>query len=275
MTMSAERTKPDVFYTMTPSVVVIKLVEHPVSLLILHYILIRKKVYPKFRISDIAKQLKKDDRTIRDNLKPLVELDLLALAGKIGAQYHEFNEDKYESYLRVNVFELAKNPFQELGGVPSQRTGGGGIPKNESSPLPKNGRVENKGEKKEKDEIKERAGESLASGSDLGLGEPLNAAGDCPAPIQDACSGVLVSASMIQHPPQADAKATALKNSTGHPGTSANGATGTMATSGGLRGAMPSPAERFARCLAKDWKTSRVLRRLHSYHGRRILENTL
>src|SRR5712671_5912500 len=92
------------YFTVTPSVVVFRLAEHPVSLLILQYVLIRRKIYPKFRVKDMAKQLKKDERTIRAALKPLRKLELVVLKGEPGTQYYEFNQSKYEAYMQINPF---------------------------------------------------------------------------------------------------------------------------------------------------------------------------
>lgn len=165
--MKPQNTKPLKYYTMTPSVVVFRLMEHPVALLVLHYVLIRRKIYPKFRIADMAKQLNKDERTIRAAVKVLRKLELLVLKGKIGIQYYEFNEAKYEAYMRVNPFASGDAPSQKMGVapspkqevVPSQKMGGVGIPKTEGSPLSKNEGVKSKGiEERESKETELKCG---------------------------------------------------------------------------------------------------------------------
>jgi DNA-binding transcriptional ArsR family regulator len=194
--MSAEQTNSDAYYTKTPSVVVLKLVEHPVSLLILQYILIRKKIYKKFRINDIANMLKKDDRTIREHLKPLVKLELLNLMGEIGSQYYEFNVAKYNAYMRVNPFKVTSDPSQKMGDVPSQETGGEGVSKNGSSPLPKNGSVKIKEEIKE--EIKE-IDERKDSAGNKSIGNPISFE-DLEKEFQSQPQDPLIKAIKIQKP---------------------------------------------------------------------------
>lgn len=157
--MKPQKEEPQKYYTMTPSVVVFRCMDYPVALLVLHYVLIRRKIYAEFRIADMAKQLNKDERTIRAAVKVLRKLELLVLKGKIGIQYYEFNEAKYEAYMRVNPFASGDAPSQKMGVVPSQKMGGVGIPKTEGSPLSKNEGVKSKGiEEKESKETELKCG---------------------------------------------------------------------------------------------------------------------
>jgi DNA-binding transcriptional ArsR family regulator len=112
--MTAQKKEPEKHFTVTPSVVVFRCIDYPVALLVLHYVLIRKKIYPKFRIGDMAQQLNKDKRTIRAAVKVLRELELLVLKGEIGNQYYEFNQSKYDAYLLINPFETGDAPSQKM-----------------------------------------------------------------------------------------------------------------------------------------------------------------
>jgi hypothetical protein len=143
--MNSQKEEPKKHFTVTPSVVVFKCKDYPVALLVLHYVLIRRKIYPKFRIADMAKNLNKDERTIRAAVKVLRKLELLVLKGKIGSQYYEFNESKYAAYLLINPFESGDAPSQKMGVVPSQKLGGVGTAKNEGRPLSKSEGVKSKG----------------------------------------------------------------------------------------------------------------------------------
>jgi hypothetical protein len=154
--------------------------DYPVALLVLHYVLIRKKVYPKFRIADMAQQLNKDERTIRTAVRVLRELELLVLKGRIGSQYYEFNETKYAEYLKINPFESGDAPSQKMGGVPSQKTGGEGVPTNEGRPPSKNGRVESK-DKEERESKKTESEKGSQPPSTLAAVAPEKMDGDAMA----------------------------------------------------------------------------------------------
>lgn len=160
--MKPQNAEPQKYYTMTPSVVVFRCMDYPVALLVLHYVLIRRRIYPKFRIADMAQQLNKDKRTIRTAVKALKKLELLVLKGKPGTQYYEFNESKYAAYMLINPFASGDAPSQKMGVVPSQKLGGVGTAKDEGRPLSKSEGVKSKGieerESKETERVLSSAG---------------------------------------------------------------------------------------------------------------------
>jgi len=158
--LEVKTTTPKVYYTKMPSVLVWLLAESPVALMIYQYVLIRKGRAKgwKFHVNDIAKMLKKDDRTIRENLKPLIELGLITLKGEVGKRFYEFNAAKYQSLLKINPFESLRDDADPL---PSNETrplplnGRSPLPINETRPLPLNGSVDIKGTDTKETEMKE------------------------------------------------------------------------------------------------------------------------
>jgi hypothetical protein len=87
-------------------------------------------------VSDIARMLGRDEKTVRRHLRPLVGLGLLKLAGKAGEQYYLFNAEKYEAYLALDPNTLIeKTPLPTE--TASQGAGEGLAPRNGTGLLPK------------------------------------------------------------------------------------------------------------------------------------------
>jgi DNA-binding transcriptional ArsR family regulator len=143
---------PRQYFVMFPAHLVLELKGNPLSQVILLYAIWRKELETKhadgkwhFRISEIARTLGKQEKTIRKHLKPLLEMGLLYLTGNEGNEYYLFSEKRYEELLTLDPSKLISDfptktrpPYQDLGAPP--------LPKIGTSPFPKNGTLKKKEE---------------------------------------------------------------------------------------------------------------------------------
>ncbi len=135
-----------VYYTKYAVVLTLLLKDEPQSLQILLYVLWRKGVGTThtdrkwhFNIADIARQLGKNEKTIRKHLKPLKDLELIHTDGAVGQQYYVFNEAKYAEFLATDPGTV-KSDTTTTNRSPSHILDGG--------LLPKSGRLKKAEEKK-------------------------------------------------------------------------------------------------------------------------------
>jgi DNA-binding transcriptional ArsR family regulator len=129
---------PRQYFVMFPAHLVLELKGDPLSQVILLYAIWRKELETKhadgkwhFRISEIARTLGKQEKTIRKHLKPLLEMGLLYLTGNEGNEYYLFSEKRYKELLTLDPSKLISDfptkiwephPYQKLAPVPSQKT---------------------------------------------------------------------------------------------------------------------------------------------------------
>lgn len=180
-----------IYYTKYAVSLTLLLKESPAALQILLYVLWRQGVETKhddrkwhFHVGDIAKRLGKKERTIRKHLKPLLDLCILDLVGKVGEQHYAFNEDKYGQYLTLDPNTLTQDS-PPPNGHPSPNGEGAPLPENGGGLLPKSGRGKTAEEKIAEQSCPVRQDGTTAS---LGIEEGASSFNE-PAPSISASSG--------------------------------------------------------------------------------------
>jgi DNA-binding transcriptional ArsR family regulator len=147
---------PRQHFVMFPAHLVLALKDNPQSQAILLYVLWRRGVQTckgdgkwHFFVSEIARTLGKQEKTIRKHLKPLLEMGLLHLTGSPGNQYYLFSEERYRELLTVEPKNLIGTPTPKER-HPSQDLGAPPLPKNGTTPLPRIGTLKKIEESREK-----------------------------------------------------------------------------------------------------------------------------